>query len=502
MPYKIFINYRRDDSSLASQIIYSKLVDKYDKTSVFKDLDIAPGENFEERIENELTGCKIFIAVIGKDWLTELKKRIGSGIDYVIAEIKIALENNKHIIPVLIGGTIMPGVNDVPETIQLFCKINAISINPNNLDADLGKLLRAVANQIRKDAPPKNVLVLDSSAARGSITLGMLYSLEKKLNENEPQFKSLANYFDLFVSSGPSSFIAVMLASGRNVSEITELYFGFIRSLYQSKFHWLNIFEVGSFMYGSYKSGNALVFLENHFRDMMVEDKSFKSYFGVFSFNIDEEDLHVFSNLKVGAFDEQKSILIKDILMSSSVSPTYHKPYSLRVNENTVSRFINGSVGTTSNPTLNTAFYIQSVSDLLQWNMNSDQLFFLSVGAGLHPNWGLKSIKNVSLLQWAQALPDLLLRNSSANNDTLFTMVSKGFVPDNNSQENFRKAIKDSLKVSSYLFSSTRINADLNDSFTSDEVQGDNYEDMIKLYEWSKKNTAHLMEKLQIVNKL
>ncbi len=113
---KIFINYRREDSNWLTLMIYNELKDYYEL--VFKDINISGGENFEIRIEKELYGCKVFIAVINKNWLAILKDKSGRVVDYALMEIEKALMQKKYIIPILIDDTIMPSSDDLPENIR------------------------------------------------------------------------------------------------------------------------------------------------------------------------------------------------------------------------------------------------------------------------------------------------------------------------------------------------------------------------------------------------
>jgi formylglycine-generating enzyme required for sulfatase activity len=102
---KIFISYRRDDSSYATDGIYEKLVEKYGRKFFFKDVDdIRAGVDFRKVIEEDLQECDILLAVIGKKWLSVKNAngnpRLFDENDFVRIEIETALKRD---IPVKTG---------------------------------------------------------------------------------------------------------------------------------------------------------------------------------------------------------------------------------------------------------------------------------------------------------------------------------------------------------------------------------------------------------------
>jgi len=59
----------------------------------------------------------VLLAVIGPRWLALLATRAGDPKDFVIIEIKAALDQGKLVIPVLVGGAAMPSAETLPEPI-------------------------------------------------------------------------------------------------------------------------------------------------------------------------------------------------------------------------------------------------------------------------------------------------------------------------------------------------------------------------------------------------
>src|SRR6185369_12675526 len=93
--------------------IYDKLVNKFGKEMVFRDIDSIPyGYDFRSHIVQTLQECKIALAVIGDKWLDsediEGKRRVDNPQDFVRVEIETALKLNIPLIPLLVRNTKMP----------------------------------------------------------------------------------------------------------------------------------------------------------------------------------------------------------------------------------------------------------------------------------------------------------------------------------------------------------------------------------------------------------
>jgi hypothetical protein len=67
---KIFISYRREDSSGWTGRIYDRLADYFGEANVFMDVTgIEPGLDFVEAINEAVGSCDVLLAVIGPGWL-------------------------------------------------------------------------------------------------------------------------------------------------------------------------------------------------------------------------------------------------------------------------------------------------------------------------------------------------------------------------------------------------------------------------------------------------
>jgi molybdopterin biosynthesis enzyme MoaB len=80
----------------------------------------------------------VLLAVIGLRWSELLAARANDPDDFVAIEIKdrARLDNNKRIIPVLVGGAGMPRADALPEAIRPLARRNAVGLRPERFMAD------------------------------------------------------------------------------------------------------------------------------------------------------------------------------------------------------------------------------------------------------------------------------------------------------------------------------------------------------------------------------
>jgi hypothetical protein len=118
----VFISYRRADSSAASRWLAQTIARTYGSHRVFIDSDsIRVSENWPARIDEALAFATILVVIIGPSWL-KIADEIGrcqldKADDWVLREIKHALQSGIHIIPLLLSNTRMPERDALPDTI-------------------------------------------------------------------------------------------------------------------------------------------------------------------------------------------------------------------------------------------------------------------------------------------------------------------------------------------------------------------------------------------------
>src|ERR1700745_1856643 len=149
MNAKVFINYRREDTSPYAGRLYDRLTARFGEDQVFIDIDqIGPGEDFVEVINRKVGTSDIAIVVIGSHWLSATdasgKRRLDDPEDFVRMEIVAALQRKIRVIPVLVGGAQMPRKEDLPEALEPLSRRNAIELSEIRFRADVNRLIEAI----------------------------------------------------------------------------------------------------------------------------------------------------------------------------------------------------------------------------------------------------------------------------------------------------------------------------------------------------------------------
>lgn len=147
---KVFISYRRIDSAPYTGRIYDRLVAKFGRKNIFKDVDDIPaGVNFATYIQDSLRQCGVELVVIGREWLDNRgasgQRRLDDPTDFVRLEIETALQLGLTVIPILLEGTSMPSASQLPEPLRPLALINGIVVrNDPDFTRDMERVITAV----------------------------------------------------------------------------------------------------------------------------------------------------------------------------------------------------------------------------------------------------------------------------------------------------------------------------------------------------------------------
>ena len=150
----IFVSYRRIDSADIAGRIYDRLIGRFEKKSIFKDVDSIPlGLDFKEYLDKQVGECKVLLAVIGDRWLDASnasgKRRLDDPADFVRIEIESALERNIPVIPLLVRGASMPREEDLPPSLRKLVYRNGIPIRPDpDFHRDMDRLIKALEGYV------------------------------------------------------------------------------------------------------------------------------------------------------------------------------------------------------------------------------------------------------------------------------------------------------------------------------------------------------------------
>jgi len=154
---KVFLNYRRDDSEGYTGRIYDRLNARF-PGRIFRDVvGLQPGEDFVDALEREGVACEVLVAIIGKRWLgiTDAagKRRLDNADDVLRQEIFNALKRNILVIPLLVGGAVMPGAEELPADLAFLARRQALSVSEVNFDVDIGRLMQRLEKALGECKP-------------------------------------------------------------------------------------------------------------------------------------------------------------------------------------------------------------------------------------------------------------------------------------------------------------------------------------------------------------
>jgi hypothetical protein len=161
-PVVIFLSYRRGDTQWAARGIYDRLVDRYGRRNVFRDLDaIPPGARFRDYVERKISESDVLILLIGKAWASYAdetgRRRLEQPRDPVRLEVEAALRVGLPIIPVRVEGAPMPTEGDLVPSIVDLLEFNAAEVSDSRWDYDVDRLLWAISEtvegRLRPSAP-------------------------------------------------------------------------------------------------------------------------------------------------------------------------------------------------------------------------------------------------------------------------------------------------------------------------------------------------------------
>jgi len=143
---RIFLNYRRDETSGHAGRLYDALTGRFGEENVFMDIDrIEPGLDFTDVINEAVSGCDVLIALVGSRWATAAdakgRPRLENPDDFVRLEIEAALGRDVRVIPALVQNAEMPGSDELPEPMRPFARRHALELSDTRWAFDVGKLV-------------------------------------------------------------------------------------------------------------------------------------------------------------------------------------------------------------------------------------------------------------------------------------------------------------------------------------------------------------------------
>jgi hypothetical protein len=165
---RIFISYRREDSADVTGRIFDRLEQRLGREALFMDIDSIPiGVDFRRRLEEALDHSAVLLAVIGEHWIEARyadgpkagRRRLDDPDDYVVQELRGAIDKRIPIIPVLVGRASMPGTDELPEDLRELVYRNAAELRSGpDFAAQMARLVGALEPLLGTGAGPRSGL--------------------------------------------------------------------------------------------------------------------------------------------------------------------------------------------------------------------------------------------------------------------------------------------------------------------------------------------------------
>jgi TPR repeat protein len=166
---KIFINYRRGDDPGNTGRLFDRLQETFAPDQLFIDVDsIKPGLDFVKVLDQQVSQCDVLLAVIGRGWIDASDeagaRRLADVNDFVRIEIEAALNQDKLVIPVLVGEARMPRADHLPDSLKPLARRNAVRLTHERFRADTQGLIRALQEALAERQAQRHALAAAEAA--------------------------------------------------------------------------------------------------------------------------------------------------------------------------------------------------------------------------------------------------------------------------------------------------------------------------------------------------
>lgn len=169
-----FISYRRDQSSFVARSIKSALEAKVGAARVYLDeRSNSPGEEWPQRIEQEIYRCGVMLVVIGPRWLEaadqDNRRRLDDPDDWVRREIEAGLDLPRRqavVVPILHDGASMPAARDLPDSIKALTNRTGVALSGLDTAAEIETLIASIEDGSLRVALADDVGAATKAAAR------------------------------------------------------------------------------------------------------------------------------------------------------------------------------------------------------------------------------------------------------------------------------------------------------------------------------------------------
>jgi hypothetical protein len=173
---RVFLSYRRGDVGGYAGRLSDALRERLGAKSVFQDVAaIAPGQDFMAAIDRALDESDAVLAVIGPNWLTastpQGAARLFEAGDVVRVEVARALGRDARVVPILVGGAVMPTAAQLPDDLQGLAQRQAVVVHDESWHQDVDSMVRSLRGQARRPAERHRRRLLIAAIAAGVFAL-------------------------------------------------------------------------------------------------------------------------------------------------------------------------------------------------------------------------------------------------------------------------------------------------------------------------------------------
>jgi hypothetical protein len=147
---RLFISYRRSDSTHAAHRVRMCLQARFGADAVFIDREIPAGKRWEEHLESMLEESTGVVVMVGDEFLRRIQQgqeRDDDAPDAMAWEIATAIRLQKAVYPVLFGSCDMPDPALLPQDMRAFTDFQAVFAREPAFDAAMDVLTRSIANE-------------------------------------------------------------------------------------------------------------------------------------------------------------------------------------------------------------------------------------------------------------------------------------------------------------------------------------------------------------------
>ncbi len=129
----VFASYRRRDSADVTGRICDRLVAKYGRRKIIRDIESIPlGMDFRDYIEHVIPNCRVVLAIVGPEWqidpVADGRRYLDDPKDLVGFELACALRHRVRVMPVMVGAARIPDPATLPEALRPITGLNGIEI--------------------------------------------------------------------------------------------------------------------------------------------------------------------------------------------------------------------------------------------------------------------------------------------------------------------------------------------------------------------------------------